>query len=306
MSRFIFIVLGLALLLVSNAAPTEPARPHHVVVIGVDGLSPNGIRTAQTPHIDALMARGAYTLHARAVMPTSSSPNWASMIMGAGPEQHGVTSNEWQPDQFAIAPTVRGPRGIFPTIFSVLRQQRPESHIAILHHWKDFARLVETDTVDWIANPATEVITTQRAVEYVLEHKPTLLFVHLDHVDHAGHEHGWTSPEYLAAVTVADDCIGKILQAVAEAGIADETIILVTSDHGGRGKNHGGATMDEIEIPWIIAGPGVTPGREITAPVDTFQTAATIAYVFGLTPPEAWIATPVLAAFESPSTAPKP
>ena len=49
----------------------------------------------------------------------------ASMIMGAGPEQHGVTSNEWETNKFEIAPTVVGPGGMFPTIFGLLRAQRP-------------------------------------------------------------------------------------------------------------------------------------------------------------------------------------
>ncbi|MCL4694254.1 MAG: nucleotide pyrophosphatase, partial [Candidatus Hydrogenedentes bacterium] len=33
----------------------------HVVVVGVDGMSPAGIAAANTPHLDALMARGAFT-----------------------------------------------------------------------------------------------------------------------------------------------------------------------------------------------------------------------------------------------------
>ena len=65
-----------------------PARPlpgvEHVVIIGVDGMSPKGVEVAKTPHMHQLMREGAYTLHARGVMPTVSSPNWASMIMGAG------------------------------------------------------------------------------------------------------------------------------------------------------------------------------------------------------------------------------
>src|SRR2546425_11801985 len=77
-----------------------PARPRpgveHVVIIGVDGMSPTGVEVAKTPHMHQLMREGAYTLHARGVMPTVSSRNWASMIMGAGPEQHGVTSNDWE------------------------------------------------------------------------------------------------------------------------------------------------------------------------------------------------------------------
>ncbi|MBM3290894.1 MAG: hypothetical protein FJY92_12150, partial [Candidatus Hydrogenedentes bacterium] len=124
----------------------------HVVVIGVDGMAPFGIEAADTPNLDALMKRGAYTMHARAVMPTSSSPNWASMIMGAGPEQHGVTSNEWQLDKHAIDPIAKGPGGMFPTIFSVLREQRPAAHVAVLHHWGDFGRLLEKDAVNFVAN----------------------------------------------------------------------------------------------------------------------------------------------------------
>ena len=83
----------------------------HVVVIGIDGLSPDGIQKGATPQLHQLMKSGASTLHARAVMPTVSSPNWASMIMGAGPEQHGITTNDWEVDKFEIAPTAVGPGG---------------------------------------------------------------------------------------------------------------------------------------------------------------------------------------------------
>jgi predicted AlkP superfamily pyrophosphatase or phosphodiesterase len=292
-------VASVFLLFVSAAicAGAQVAGVEHVLVIGVDGMAPFGIEAADTPVMDGLMKRGAWTMHARAVMPTSSSPNWASMIMGAGPEQHGVTSNEWQPDKHEIEPTVKGPGGIFPTIFSVLHEQRPNAHIAVLHHWDGFGRLLERDAVNFIANPKSEDLTAQRAVEYIQEHKPTFLFVHLDHVDHAGHEIGWRTPEYNAAVAKADRLIGQMLDALKAAGIQDKTIVLVTADHGGKNKSHGGSTMDEIEIPWIIAGPGIAAGKEITTPVDTYQTAATIAYVFGLKPPSAWIARPVLDAF---------
>lgn len=73
--------------------------------------------------------------------------------------------------------------------------------------------------------------------------------------------------------------------------------MLVTSDHGGKGKGHGGATMGEIEIPWMVAGPGVRKGYEIKEPVNTFDTAATLAFALGVTPPSAWLAKPVRSAF---------
>src|SRR5271168_3442225 len=114
-----------ASLMIGDQAVAQVAGALHVVVIGVDGLSPDGIQKAATPHLHALMKAGASTLHARAVMPTVSSPNWASMIMGAGPEQHGVTTNDWEPTKFEIAPTAVGSGGMFPTIFGLLRSQRP-------------------------------------------------------------------------------------------------------------------------------------------------------------------------------------
>ena len=294
MRALVFLVLTF----VSTFLYAQVPGVEHVVVIGVDGMAPFGIKVADTPIMDALMQRGAYTMHARAVMPTSSSSNWASMIMGAGPEQHGVTSNDWQPDKYDIAPITKGSGGIFPTVFSVLREQKSEAHIAVLHHWKDFGRLFERDAVNYISNPKTEDVAAQRACEYIAEHKPTFLFVHLDHVDHAGHEKGWGTPEYTAAVEKADTLIGQMLVAIKKAEIEDKTIVLVTSDHGGKNKGHGGNTMDEIEIPWIIAGPGVAAGKEITVPVDTYQTASTIAYIFGLKQPSVWIARPVLEAFQ--------
>ncbi len=52
-------------------------------------------------------------MHGRAVLPTVSSPNWASMIMGVGPEQHGITSNEWERDEHVLPPVNEGPEKIF-------------------------------------------------------------------------------------------------------------------------------------------------------------------------------------------------
>jgi predicted AlkP superfamily pyrophosphatase or phosphodiesterase len=273
--------------------------PHveHVVLIGVDGLSPAGIRAANTPQFDELVKEGASTFHARAVMPTSSSPNWASMIMGAGPEQHGITSNDWERDRFDIVPTDKGPEGIFPTIYGVLRRQHPESIIGVFHDWDGYGRLVERKSCDAVEDANGPDDAMQRAIGFVRDRQPTFTLVHLDHVDHAGHKSGWGSPEYLHAVEHADELIGQMRRALHDTSLTDTTILLVTADHGGKGKGHGGATMEEIEIPWILVGPGVRRGYEITAPVNQYDTAATLAHIFGVQPPQSWIARPVLAAF---------
>jgi predicted AlkP superfamily pyrophosphatase or phosphodiesterase len=272
----------------------------HVVVIGIDGLSPDGVRVANTPHLHALMKDGAFTLHARGVMPTSSSPNWASMIMGAGPEQHGVTSNDWETNKYEIAPIEVGPGGIFPTIFGVLHEQQPEAVIACFHDWDGFGRLLEQSAVNVLKHVPDAIETTAHATKYIVANKPNFLFVHFDGVDHAGHGFGWKTEQYYKEVEMVDALIGAILSSLKEADIADKTIVLVTADHGGKGKKHGGPTMDEIEIPWIINGPGVGHGKELKTHVNTYDTAATLAFIFGLKPPDVWIGKPVLEAFTAP------
>lgn len=82
-----------------------------------------------------------------------------------------------------------------------------------------------------------------------------------------------------------------------KAGFIFKPMLRDGISHGGGGKDHGGATMAEIEIPWIVTGPGVVAGKVITAPVDTYDTAATVAYVLSVETPDCWIARPVKAAF---------
>lgn len=270
----------------------------HVVVIGVDGMSPDGILHAPTPVMDSLMAHGAATLHARAVMPSSSSPNWASMLMGADTEQHGITSNGWERNSYVLPPAVSTSAGTFPTIFNLFQDQRPETLVGAIYDWDGFGRLFEKNTVDFDLDGDGEDNTTELAVDYIKAHQPTFTFVHLDHVDHAGHAEGHGTPAYYAAVAKADSLIGKIVNATKAAGIFESTLFLVCADHGGVGKGHGGETMAEMEVPFILAGKGVKQGYAIEETVYQYDNAATIAFIFGLDRPQAWIGRPVAGAFE--------
>ena len=272
-------------------------RAAHVIVIGLDGFGTGGIQRDPTPNIHSLMKRGAWTIHARGVMPTVSAPNWASMVMGAGPEQHGITSNEWRRDKFTIAPLCKGPDAQFPTVFSIIRAQRPASKIAIFHDWDGFADFVERGIPTKIQHVKGSPETVDAGLKYWAAEKPELLFLHLDEVDDAGHGHGWLSPEFDAAVAQADKLVGDVVAAVSKSGNGADTLIIVTADHGGVEKKHGGLSMTELEIPWIAVGPGVRTGTEIASPVNTYDTAATIASVLGLRTPACWIGRPVAEAF---------
>ncbi len=46
--------------------------------------------------------------------------------------------------------------------------------------------------------------------------------------------------------------LGQILQAVKDAGMWENSVIMLSSDHGGINKGHGGKTMVGNADPWII------------------------------------------------------
>jgi hypothetical protein len=280
------------------AQPAVTPRVPHVIVIGVDGLSVDAVNVAPTPRLHELMNRSAWTLEARGVMPTLSSPNWESAIGGAPPEQHGITSNGHLRKLVEFAPACHDAEGKFPTIFGVLREQKPGSSIAVFHDWKDFRDLVETHAADVMKHESGAAQTTDAAVQYWKAHLPMLLFVHLDNVDQAGHESGWGTKSYYRAVTDADTYIGRILDMVDQASARESTFVLITSDHGGTRRGHGRNSLAEIQIPWLLAGPGVGPGR-IQGYVNTYDTAVTLAWIFDLDPPLCWTGRPVLAAFRA-------
>jgi len=295
-----YLFMGAVLLTAKGAVgqQTAPQGIEHVIVIGIDGLSSNGLREAATPTIDKLIAQGSVVWDARTVLPSVSSPNWASMITGAGPEQHGVTSNEWEVDSVRLQPVVQNESGRFPSIFDVVHAQRPGAEIASVYDWDGFGRLYDKASVSYDAHFKSADATAAAFSQYIVEKKPVFAMIQLDHVDHAGHEYGHMTPEYLASIAHADALVAGILDGIAQAGIADQTLVILSSDHGGIGKGHGGENIAEVTIPIILSGRGVKAGYVVQQPTYTYDTAATAAFALGLTQPYAWIGRPILPAFK--------
>jgi choline-sulfatase len=82
-------------------------------------------------------------------------------------------------------------------------------------------------------------------------------------------------------VTFLDDNIGRVLRALEEAGLADSTRVIYTTDHGdnlGVRGLWGKSVMYEesAAIPLVMAGAGIQPGTAIDTPVslvDVYRTA---------------------------------
>jgi arylsulfatase A-like enzyme len=76
-----------------------------------------------------------------------------------------------------------------------------------------------------------------------------------------------------------DTCIGEVLKKLDELGIADNTLVIYTSDNGGRTEilNGGKGDLGEggIREPLIVRGPGIKGGTRCDTPVISYDLMAT-------------------------------
>lgn len=271
------------------------AKIEHVILIGSDGFGAYALQKAKTPHIRKLMQEGSWSLEARTVLPSSSAPNWASMVMGAGPELHGYTT--WGSKKPDLPARVLDEYGMFPTVYSLLRQAKPDSEIGVIYEWEGIGYLFPKAAVNKDQHCDGDVVVAKAAADYIKAQKPNFLFIHLHDVDSVGHQVGHGTPEYYEAIERTDTHIGEILQSIRDAGIEKNTVVLFTADHGGINKGHGSISMAEMQIPWVIRGPGIKRNHEIKSSIMTFDTAATLAGLLELKPPQVWIGRPVVEIF---------
>ena len=286
--------------MIAATAGAASPKAKHVIYIGLDGWGAYSVSKADMPAVKELMEKGCYTLKKRTVLPSSSAVNWASMFMGAGPELHGYT--EWGSQTPELPSRVILKHNIFPTIFQIYRDANPDAEIGVLSEWGGIQFLVDTlSTSHHAVAPDYNKYPTalcEMAEKYIKEKKPALAAVVFDNPDHVGHVIGHDTPEYYAKLHEIDGYIARIVKAVEEAGMLDETIFIITSDHGGINKGHGGKTMLEMETPFIIAGKGIRQGGEFQESMVQYDVAATIAYIFGLQQPQVWTGRPLTQVFE--------
>ena len=293
-----FLILLAAVLLAGACAPkkAEKARFDHVIVLGFDGLA--GWTLAENadamPNLRAMMAEGAWTLHKRSILPTSSAANWASMFMGAGPDGTGYI--EWNSQAPHFTPSAEG--GV-PTVFRVLRDNCPEAEIGAFWQWEGIKYCVDTTALSSRAkfDGSLEGIDAMAdfAANYFKEKKPALAAFCWDYPDHVGHASGWGSPEYYEDLAQLDKAIGTVRAAVEESGLADRTLVIVTADHGGHDKGHGKPLDEDLFAPFVAVGPGVKAGHELAVPMYEYDIAATIANALGVNDfPSSWRGLPIL------------
>jgi hypothetical protein len=265
------------------AAATPPPLPK-VALISIDGLRADALAKAQAPQIRKLMARGVYTLAGRTVLPAMTLPAHTSMLTGLDPSVHKILWDDYKPDQGTITA---------PTIFAIAKAAGKRT-VAVVGKEK-FRTLASPGTIDsfvFVTSGDAEV-ANQAIIEAGVGFD--LLFVHLPDVDLTGHAESWMSPAYMAAVEAADTAVGRLV-----AALPRQTTVIVTADHGGKGRTHGIDIPEDLTVPWVIAGGKVPARGEMSGKLNEVDSAATALWVLGLKLPDGCGARVVQDAFAQP------
>lgn len=257
------VIAAISLLLMTHIVLSQnPDR--HVVVVTIDGFRPNFYLEDKwdTPNLKAIKDKGAHAYGVNSVFPSITYPSHTTIVTGVQPSSHGIFYNAmfekdsatkgqiyWHFDQITSptlweitqdaglkAASVNWPVSVgAPTVFNisdvgskgqrVMEDSTNPAGISTVLKQKVLNNVpsIKVGVDKNVAAIAAWVIKTE---------KPNFMTVHLLGMDHAQHVHGRNGPEVEHTIVLADSAVGVIRKAIREAGIADNTLLIITGDHG--------------------------------------------------------------------------
>jgi arylsulfatase A-like enzyme len=178
-----------------------------------------------------------------------------------------------------------------------------------------------TPAVDYPKGQYLADFLTDRAVDFIERHKEGPFFLYLPHFGvHSPHEAKpelvakfkdkptagrHKDPVYAAMIASVDESVGRILAALDKLGLAENTLVIFSSDNGGVGgyqsaglskngitdnaplKGGKGTLYDGgVRVPYIFRWKGkIAPGEMNTTPIISVDLYPTLTEVAGATPP---------------------
>jgi arylsulfatase A len=340
-NRVFFSVLTIASIL-SGAIPagaraaertTESSRHPNIVFILADDLGINdlgcyGRKDQHTPHLDRLARQGMRFTTAYAAQ-SVCSPSRAAILTGKSPARlHLTTFLPGRPD--TVAQLLLHPR---------IEQQLPKGEKTVAELLKS-AGYVSACIGKWhlggkgslptdrgfdsyfpghaLTKPSAgeggkgEYELTARAEEFIEANKNRPFFLYLAHnnphvplvakAELIEKNKRAFNPVYAAMIETLDDCVGRIVARLEALGLAENTLIVFTSDNGGLHVLEGPFTPATyhlfrggkgfcyeggLRVPLIVRWPGkVKVGQVADTPVIGTDWTPTLLAIAGLAPPE--------------------
>ena len=210
-----------------------------VAFVFVDGMGASAFPFLPTLR-QAFEARLCLRFLISAALPTWSLPNYATVIVGQNPSEHGILSN------FDRRPLVRG------HLFDKINEEGGSVAVSG-YYWWDILAGQSISHAKWYEREDTEDLWVfEQAWSMANNHHPDLLLIHPMGVDMAGHIHGGRSPEYAARVLEIDHHLNTFLTRWLTKFPTGS--VLVGGDHGMGPFGHGGSTPEEVEVYYYLFG----------------------------------------------------
>jgi len=227
----------------------DMGAPEALAVVVFDGFGSEALKLLGP---SCPIFRSIYALHHRdifAVRPPKTPVNFATMVTGASPSVHGVTSKT---DELELE-----------TVFRVFSEAGMSTCVAgrrsgsPAHLFSRFAGCTA------IAPSNTDSEVLELAVKRLKDNSPTFTLVQFLDIDETGHRSGPFSDEASKAVRRTDRRLGRLMRALSslQAGIivlADHGQHEVRVEEGGeetiRGK-HDGTRPEDFSVPLAWANP---------------------------------------------------
>ncbi|MFA6561711.1 MAG: sulfatase [Verrucomicrobiia bacterium] len=329
---WMWLMATLVLPIVCLAAESSPPKPNIVFILaddlGINDLGCYGRREHRTPHLDAMAAAGTRFTSAYCAQPICS-PSRAAIMTGKNPARlHLTTYLPGRPDcpsQKLLHPVIRQQ---LPLEEKTLPEYlKPAGYVsACIGKWhlggKGFGPAEQGFDVVHAGRANTtpseteggkgEYDLTTQAMKFIEENRSRPFFLYLGHntphIPYAAKEplvaknSKAFEPVYAAVIESLDDTVGLLLAKLDALGLAQNTLVVFTSDNGGlhvpegphekithntpyragKGFLHEGG----LRIPLIVRWPGRVPsGRVVNAPVVNSDWVPTLAEVCGLSVP---------------------
>ncbi len=313
----ILCALGCACGEVGARPEPRPGAPS-VLLVSIDTLRADrvgayGASYGATPALDALAAAGVRFEKAISPAPLTL-PAHATLLTGLYPPRHGVRHNglfRLAPEHTTLAERFREAGYATGAVVGAVVLERRYGLDQGFDQYDDAVEGDPASATGYPERPADRV--TEAALRWLAgARRPFFLFVHY-YDPHAEYR---PPPEWAARfpgrpyegeIAAADAGLGRLVQALREAGRLDGTVVAVTSDHGESLGEHGERTHSytlydaTLAVPLVFSGPGVPRGRSAGGVVSLASVAPTLLRLAELAPPADADGADLTPRFEGPS-----
>ncbi|MBW2271527.1 MAG: sulfatase-like hydrolase/transferase [Deltaproteobacteria bacterium] len=297
--------------------PVVEVPPTNVLLITIDTLRPDALGAysgvSTSPTIDRLARDGALFEHVLTSSP-STLPSHAAILTGKHPYAHGARSNHG----YVLSP---GNRTLAEALSDAGYVTGAETAAAVIGRRQGvdqgFQEFRDIDSHDAKRKVASHTIDSERkevefperhavdisdkGIQFLRRHGDGPFFLWLHYFDPhrayaAPREFASRFPKnpYHAEVAFTDYAIGLLIDELERLGLADRTLVVLTSDHGESLGQHGEMTHSHLiydatmRVPLIFWGASELPrGRRVPTIVRTVDIAPTILDWLGQPPLEA-------------------